>query len=464
MKMSALKAFAVEAARMGLNTLILEWEASFPFARHAVLSNEYAYSIKEISSFLSHCKKLGIDVIPLQQCFGHTEYILRHDRYKELREDPVDIRQVCASKLKPAKKVFNEIFSELTRVHSSPYLHIGGDETRLLGHCSACKEKAEKRGKSALFVDYIRTMTQTVLKVGKRPILWADIILKYPESIGDLPAETVFINWNYGWKNNRFGKIENLLESGFEIWGAPSLRSNPDNHSFTDWIKHFKNIRDYIPFCRQKKMSGIVMTSWSTSGSYGYEFEAESQILTMHAIRRVYPLPGFRILLAAYSEALGNDKKFHSKDFVLRYTQERFDLSMENARQVWHALEVCSKGVNVKNIRSIYREVKNSAAGLKKIIPKKNKKELDHIKLMGDLRKHFLEVLMIEFFIQSPRYTIKKKGETLRKLKRLRSASMNLDKKFLDLNLTFLRPDELQNENRIRNLKLENYFKRLSGV
>ncbi|MFR6033300.1 MAG: hypothetical protein ACLUKN_09085 [Bacilli bacterium] len=30
---------------------------------------------------------MGIDVIPLQNCFGHCEYILRHDRYINLRED-----------------------------------------------------------------------------------------------------------------------------------------------------------------------------------------------------------------------------------------------------------------------------------------------------------------------------------------------------------------------------------------
>ncbi|MBQ7090199.1 MAG: hypothetical protein IJN82_03695, partial [Clostridia bacterium] len=32
---------------------------------------------------------------------------------------------------------------------------------------------------------------------GKKIMMWADILLKYPETINDLPEDTIFLNWNY---------------------------------------------------------------------------------------------------------------------------------------------------------------------------------------------------------------------------------------------------------------------------
>src|SRR4051812_3688901 len=93
--MPALRRIACEAVELGINTLILEWEASFPFDAHAVISSRYAYTPVEVAAFLRDCQGWGLDVIPLQQCFGHVEYILRHDRYAGLREDVSDLCQVC---------------------------------------------------------------------------------------------------------------------------------------------------------------------------------------------------------------------------------------------------------------------------------------------------------------------------------------------------------------------------------
>lgn len=100
MPMAALRKFAAELAGFGLNTLLVEWEATFPYEKHAVISNEYAYTRKEVESFVSYCTGLGIEVIPLQQCFGHLEYILRHERYAHLRESNKDICQLCPLKKK----------------------------------------------------------------------------------------------------------------------------------------------------------------------------------------------------------------------------------------------------------------------------------------------------------------------------------------------------------------------------
>src|SRR5882757_4334344 len=289
MPMPALRAFAKRLSDDGINTLIMEWEGTYPFEKHPLIPNRYAYTKAEIVDFIKYCNGLGIDVIPLQQSFGHVEYILRHERYKDLREDQKDFSQVCPLETKGDSTLFSDLYKELGTTHTSKYIHIGGDETYLLGHDEKCKLKAEQEGKSKLYTDYIKMLCNIVLKLGKLPVLWADIALKYPEAIKTLPKGTVFVDWNYGWDMNRFGNHEKLTESGFEIWGAPSIRSSPDNYNLTVWEKHFKNIRDFIPVSAKLGYKGMVMTSWSTSGQLSRVFESEADITDLYAIRHVYP-------------------------------------------------------------------------------------------------------------------------------------------------------------------------------
>jgi len=112
MKPAALHLFAKQLVDFGINTLVMEWEASYPYETHAVISNELSYTNEEIESFIAYCDSIGLDVIPLQQCFGHVEYILRHDRYRELEEDPKQISQLCPREFELNKALFTDLFSE----------------------------------------------------------------------------------------------------------------------------------------------------------------------------------------------------------------------------------------------------------------------------------------------------------------------------------------------------------------
>ena len=246
MTVSAIKELASDLSKKEINTLLIEYEATFPFQKHATLCNQLAFSRSEVQDIVSYCTSLGIEVIPLQNCFGHCEYILRHDRYAHLREDSKEVSQVCPLKIEEAKKVFREIFREVAELHPSPYFHIGADETYLLGSCAQCSQV----NKSRLFVDYIKAMCEVVKEMGKKPIIWADIILMHPEAVQELPKDLIYVDWNYGWEPDRFGKLDNLLKLGVKMWGAASLRSAPDNTYLTQWMKHFNNLATFLPFAR----------------------------------------------------------------------------------------------------------------------------------------------------------------------------------------------------------------------
>jgi hexosaminidase len=472
MTIPELKNFASQLHSYGINTLIMEWEATYPFEKHPLIPNRYAYTKEEIISFIKYCNGLGIDVIPLQQSFGHVEYILRNYRYKNLREDQKDYSQVCPLQEEEDKALFTDLYTELISTHTSNYIHIGGDETYLLGHCPRCSLKVQKEGKSKLYIDYIKMLCDIVIKLGKRPILWADIALAYPDAIKLLPRETIFIDWNYGWDINRFGDHNKLVESGYEIWGAPSLRSHPDNYFLTQWEKHFKNIRDFIPAARKTGYKGIVMTSWSTSGQYSTVNESETDMINLYAIRHVYPVTGFNILLGAYAESLKSSEPLDIEKYIEKYCAEKYGFTKEQSAKFWNALTTApyevSQGTVIAPVPLSLTDLLDSAKAAAKILFElqavKNKTEFEQYRLMADIRVQYLSYENIEAFVNSDKFDKSNIPEVLGKLKLLIDNSKKLDERFIALNKSYFQPEELKQENELRNVKIKLLYDRLAGI
>jgi hypothetical protein len=472
MKMPALKTFALNLSKQGINTLVMEWEATYPFLEDPLIPNRYAYSREEVKDFISYCKTLNVDVIPLQQSFGHVEYILRNYKYALLREDDKDFSQVCPSEPALNKELFTRLFKDMAAMHSSPYFHIGGDETHLLGHCEKCKKRAAEIGISRLYFDHIKMLCDIVVGLGKRPVVWADIALNYPEYIHLLPKETIFVDWNYGWELNRFGAHEQLVKSGYEIWGAPAIRSSPDNYFLTRWQYHFNNIRDFLPICRNYGYKGIVITSWSTSGVYSPTYESEDDLVDLNALRHVYPITGFDILISAYFKAMYDDHPLNVDQFITDYCLSKFGFDKKQSEQFQEALfaapYVLADGkVNSSSYITI-GNLLDSARQASKIFhmlqPVSNIKMYSHFQLMVDIRVYYLSYMEIEKEVNSDNFSRDKIPVYLARLKALINREPDLDKRFRVLNQDVLYPAAMDEESILRNQKIHILFNRLARM
>jgi hexosaminidase len=470
MTMGALKEFASNLSKNGINTLVMEWEGTFPFEKHPLIPNRFAYTKEEVTSFITYCNSIGVDVIPLQQSFGHVEYILRHQRYQELREDQKDYSQVCPLQEDLDKTLFSDLFSELAAAHPSKYFHIGGDETYLLGHCPRCSLKVKEQGKSKLYIDHIKMLCDLVIQLGKKPVLWADIALAYPEAIKLLPKETTFIDWNYGWDLNRFGDHSKLVDSGYEIWGAPSIRSHPDNYFLTQWEKHFKNIRDFVPSGRQIGYKGMIMTSWSTSGQYSAVNESSSEIMDLYAIRHLYPITGFNMIISAYTESLTSPTPLNIGKHVEKYALEKYGFSKEQSTKFWNALRTAPYEVEQGKVKSsvemplqtLLDSASMAAKTLHDLTPSANKEEFEHYRLMADIRVHYLTYQNIEKQVNEKTFGKKELPGVINALSTLIKNSEKLDQRFIALNKNYLYPAELAQENELRNSKPKILYARLT--
>ncbi|MGM9764109.1 MAG: family 20 glycosylhydrolase [Candidatus Cryptobacteroides sp.] len=453
MTLPAMKSFVEDASNRGMNAVVIEYEATFPFKDNLVLRNRYAFSEDEIKDFIEWCSKLGVEVIPLQNCFGHAEYILRHERYADLKEDKKDCSQVCPLKTEAAEPVFKSIFAEIAAMHPSEYLHIGCDETRLLGHCRACREYVAKNGVSKLYVNYVSKMCNIVNELGKTPMIWADIILKYPEALAELPDNVIVVDWNYGWKPDYFGAMDNIEKSGHEIWGACSMRSHPDNLYLVQWRKHLDNIFEYSAYAREHGFSGFINTSWSTSGTYGYIYDDRNEVIEIQPIREVYPYSGFDMLDTAYSAAMSgkfNDADAFLDDYcrtVLALKDESDILTVKKYFNMKQTPVYAFNGV----IDRLQKELDKCLDVQKEFSALKfNGRPADvakHLELMLDIRINYLKFKVIEAQIESETFTVYNAKALLENLRQVKKESLNLRKRFISLNRKSLKdPGQSYNE------------------
>jgi len=470
MKLEALKEFANELASFGINTLIMEWEATFPFETHPLIPNRYAYTKAEIEDFVSHCRSLGIDVVPLQQCLGHLEYVLQHARYAEQREDQKDVSQICPLKTELNKQLFSDLFKEMADMHPSKYFHIGGDEAYLFGKCERCREAVARDGKSKLLADHLKMVCDLVVSLGKTPVLWADIAQKYPDELSQLPKETIFLVWNYGWALDRFGDPEKIVKKGFEVWGAPALRSAPDNFFLTRWDYHFNNIRDFIPMCRKSGYNGVIMTSWSTSGVYSTVIEDARTISELIPVRNVYPISGFRILLAAYAQALQQAEGLDVEQFVISYCNDRYGFSKEQALQFLKAIrgmpyEIVDGKVRKQKdltVKIMLGSARQDQVVLNTLTPKRNLEEFEHFRLMKDIRENYLAFKDVETVVNSDGFENQMIPDVLNRLKTILKKDDAIKTRFAEMNSGLLHPAQIEEENSVRIKRVRLLYDRLS--
>lgn len=441
MTLQALKSLTTDLSRRGINMVIMEYEATFPFDDNATLRNPYAFSRHDVRELVAHCRRLGIDLVPLQNCFGHCAYILRHPRYAALREAEWDISQVCPSRLKAATTVFTSIFKEIAALHPSPYIHIGCDETLLLGHCRECR----KSDPAKLFADYVNAMCRIVHSLGKRPIIWADIARKYPQVVDRLPRDLIYVDWNYGSDMKDFEKIARLRDRGATVWAATAMRSHPDNLQITDWNGHFGNLNRYIPYARRHGYEGIVETSWSTGGTYGFHYDFDGSViyLSMQPIRQVYPMQGFQILTEAFCQAVSDTAALDADRFILDYATAHFGFTPREARDFRSYLRTpqapLPPDLDVEKVGRMLREARDMGLRLDSLRPKRNKREFSHFVMMNAIRCNYLEFKLIQAESQSPGYRPSQAGPLLSRLRRVMRHYRRVASQFRTLNDGYLK-------------------------
>ena len=92
------------------------------------ISATTAYSLQDISALLQAAKDNNLGVIPLVQTFGHLEFVLKLEQFKNMREEPAYPQSLCPS-LGKAVDMVRTMVTQIMEIHKdSTHIHIGCDE------------------------------------------------------------------------------------------------------------------------------------------------------------------------------------------------------------------------------------------------------------------------------------------------------------------------------------------------
>ena len=111
--------------------LVLEWEDMFPWAGPlASLARPGHYTREDLATLLAHAAKLGLQVVPLIQTFGHMEFVLKHEQFRHLRDIPLYpncMRPVCVDPGGEVRALVRELVRQVVAGHGPGLatIHLG---------------------------------------------------------------------------------------------------------------------------------------------------------------------------------------------------------------------------------------------------------------------------------------------------------------------------------------------------
>ena len=204
------------------------------------------YSFEDIAAFCDYAMLRGVILIPEFEAPGHSKQL--NLKYPDVFANNIENKDeailiaeggqvinadslVCAGKPETMDAIRTLLAEVCEMFPNSPYIHIGGDEANIKAWnlCPDCVKYMKEQGISGekeLYSEFIARVTQTVLDLGRTPIVWEGFPKVGAERI---PRETIVIAWE-----SHYHLVHDLLEEGFRVinssWQPLYIVDNLDLH------------------------------------------------------------------------------------------------------------------------------------------------------------------------------------------------------------------------------------------
>ncbi|MBC7834590.1 MAG: family 20 glycosylhydrolase [Phycisphaerales bacterium] len=220
----------------------------------------------------------GVALAANQNCFGHLTHWLKHPRYAPLAETHGDWEfeffgrhfrrsgpfSLCPTDLRSLGLV-RDLLSQLAPCFTSPLINIGCDETFDVGQ-GRSRDEVARRGRPAVYFEFVEHIAGTARSLGKRPMMWADIALSHPGSLRMMAPDILGLAWGYEPDAAFSDWITCLRENGNEAWvcpGTSSWRSITGRSS-----ERTANINAAAAQGLAAGASGYLITDWGDNGHH----------------------------------------------------------------------------------------------------------------------------------------------------------------------------------------------------
>jgi len=270
-------------AKYKVNAIIAELEDKIKYERQPEVGSADALSISEWKKLSYYAKERNIEISPLIQGLGHASYILKHDKYKDLRDDPKSDWAFNPLNPKTYEVQFDLYLDAIEATLHGRYLHVGGDEVHTTGRGSGmsalklqlmwlnkvCKF-AEEHERIPIFWDDMplkhagvyRLMFNTKLTKEEVDKVWEESEHKLLEFLDQFPKNCIYMRWNYR-SPQAIGNVRAMKwfrKNGMQVMGATAGQTRwvlmPQNESNMD------NIKSFAVTSINNGLNGLLLTLW----------------------------------------------------------------------------------------------------------------------------------------------------------------------------------------------------------
>ncbi len=250
-------------ARLRYNELLLYTEHTFQFENHPEIgTGSGGYSAPEIRELDAYAHRWGIDLVPCLQTFGHFRRILEKSSYRHLAES--DRLWSVSPEAAGTYPLLRDLLEEYLPNFASGWVHLNCDEPVDLGK-GLSRERAEREGPAAVFAGHVNRIAEMARDLGKRPMIWADVLAEHPEALDLLDPDITLADWWYE-PDHDFDRVERFRDAGRDfltVAGTSSWSS-----LFPRFDTSLPNIRGHARAAKRFGASGIIMTDWGDGGHF----------------------------------------------------------------------------------------------------------------------------------------------------------------------------------------------------
>ena len=267
--LATLKALVDRMAYYKLNSLQLYVEHTCQCEEYRDLWQQFGYlTNEEIRELDAYCKRNFIELIPSLATFGHLYELLNQEKYRHLRVDKAydsphfwrgRMAHHTIDPLHPDSiRLIRSLIDQYSPHFASDYFNICCDETFDL---RLYADRGMDVGK--VYVDFVRQIVAHVERRGKTVMMWADILLKHPETIDSLPEDVCFLNWDYRAQppEEKILKFKNLGRRQIVCPGTGAWRGFCEDVEVAE-----QNICRMAQYGYRHGAIGVLNTNW---GDYG---------------------------------------------------------------------------------------------------------------------------------------------------------------------------------------------------
>ena len=258
-----------------LNQLQLYTEHTFAYRQHPLVwAKASPITGDEILRLDAYCRERFIELVPNQNSFGHMHRWLVHPQYNHLAECPAGCQTDWGWSDRPfslspvvddSLPFLHGLYDELLPHFSSRQFNVGCDETVDLGNGRSVQLVAEK-GRGRVYLDFLQQIYVAVKERGRTMQFWADIILKYPELLPEIPRDIIANIWGYEADHPFATECATMAATGIDFYVCPGTSSWNAVAGRTD--NALANLRNAARQGKKYGALGYLNTDWGDNGHW----------------------------------------------------------------------------------------------------------------------------------------------------------------------------------------------------